>query len=218
MVPPVDVPDDAWVSALKGDATAYDAQSWPAPQPAQCADGEAAAGYLDVGYLPLRPGDPIGIETRVTTATGEMPSTLEVVPVFTSADATLPALDEVSTRSISAKTGAEKVLDSTKRRLLASWTFAVATLPDGSTATTWQPEITGCGSTGSKLADATSLSLRVGNAEGVPIGDCANGEALSSAEQHLAVPADGTRIRIYATGGTTRTLVRITEFQWRDAP
>ena len=82
--------EDAWEASLREGATGYSsAGSWPAAQVPECADGQGRT-YLEVGYHPLELGT-IHLATSLRNVI-DAPTEVELVPVYTSVDATQPSL------------------------------------------------------------------------------------------------------------------------------
>ena len=203
-------PEDAWETAFQpeGDEHAYTAATWPAAQVPECANGQGRT-YLDVGYHPLAPPGTIHLVATSPNANGTLPA-VQVVPVYTSADATQPALTTTGDIEFGPIPGPEKPRGKTAQPL-ATIDFGRATLPDGSTPTGWGYVLTGCGPVGDTPLD---LTMRVGGAPPVEIGTCSDG-GLESGAMSLPIPADGTPVSILMAGGTTKSRLRVSEFQWR---
>lgn len=203
-------PEDAWETLLRedGDERQFTFGSWPAAQVPECADDGQGRTYLEVAYRPL---GPIGLVHLVAQArTSDVPSSIAVVPVFTSADASQPAFGANGSESLGPLTGAKKARGA-KPQLLMAAPFTRVTLPDGSTPTTWGLQVTGCGPVG---GTALVLTARVGEAAPVDVGTCSEGSFMSS-RMALSLPPEGTMVTILMSGGTTKSQVRVSEFQWR---
>ena len=71
--------------------------------------------------------------------------------------------------------------------------------------------LTGCGPVGDT---PLVLTMRLGGAPPVEIGTCSDG-GLESGAMSLPIPADGTPVSILMAGGTTKSRLRVSEFQWR---
>ncbi len=203
-------PEDAWETTLRGDGGehAYTVATWPAAQVPECVNGQGRT-YLDVAYQPFTPPDTIHLVASSTNPTQTL-SAVEVVPVFTSADATQPALTTTGDIEFGPIPGPEKPRG-TKPQPLATVDFGRATLPDGSSPTGWSYVLTGCGPVGDTPLD---LTMRVGDAPPIEIGTCSEG-GLESSPMSLPIPPDGTRVAILMAGGTTKSRLRVSEFQWR---
>jgi hypothetical protein len=59
-----------------------------------------------------------------------------------------------------------------------------------------------------------TISVEIGDGAPVEVGHCSDG-SLRSDRISLPLPADGTRVVLLMAGGTTKSQVRVTEFQWR---
>ncbi|HEX2755774.1 MAG TPA: hypothetical protein VHM48_09935, partial [Candidatus Limnocylindrales bacterium] len=75
----------------------------------------------------------------------------------------------------------------------------------------WGLEVTGCGPIGGTELVVTA---RVGRAAPVEVGTCSEG-SYSSSMMALPLPPDGTTVALLTSGGTTKSQVRISGFQWR---
>ncbi len=203
-------PEDAWESELRTEGTehGYSLMSWPAAQVPECAGGQGRT-YLQIGYHPLPPLGTIHLSATVPDVP-DAPSVAEVVPVFTSADATQPAFTGAGSSSIGPIPGKEAPRSS-KAQLMAGYDFGVATLPDGSVPTHWGYLITGCGPAGVR---PMTISVKVGDSTPVEVGHCSDG-GIQSERLSLPLPANGTRIIVLMAGGTTKSQMRVSEFQWR---
>jgi hypothetical protein len=182
--------------------------SWPSAQPSGCADGQGES-YLRVAYHPLALVGPIHLVVDIGNVI-DAPTSVEVLPVFTDADATQPSLTAVGFFGLTSTSGPEKPR-SAKAKLLGAWDFGRTTLPDGSTPTQWGLRLTGCGPGGEK---PFFITAQVGDAAPVDVGTCSAG-SLSVEEVSLPLPADGTPVSVHMAGGTTKSQVRVSEFQWR---
>jgi len=202
-------PEDAWEASLRadGDRHHYALGSWPAAQVPECANGQGRT-YLEVAYHPFALGT-IHLAVSITNVT-DAPAAVDVVPVFTSADATQPWLTTIGFIALEPVSGPEKPR-SPKAQEMSTSGFARTTLPDGSTPTYWGLEVTGCGPVGSK---PIVITARVGGAAPVEVGTCSDGGYLSD-KMSLPLPADGTQVAVLMAGGTTKSQVRVSEFQWR---
>ena len=201
-------PEDAWETSLSEGATGQSsAGSWPAAQVPQCADGHGPS-YLELGYHPL------ALEIIHLTASLlkviDGPSKVELVPVYTSVDATQPSLTMASVVGLEPQPGPKKARKATPVEV-ASTTFARATLPDGSAPDRWGFRVTGCGSGGPTFIDITA---RIGSEEPVPVGQCSD-SSYSTVEMSSPLPPEGTPIAVLMAGGTTKSFVQVAEFQWR---
>jgi hypothetical protein len=201
-------PKDAWETSLdEGAAGRSSVSSWPAAQAPQCADGQGPT-YLELGYHPLT------LETIHLAATLlkviDSPSKVELVPVYTSVDATQPSLTMTATVGLEPQSGPKKPRKATPQEAFST-TFARATLPDGTEPDHWGFRVTGCGSGGPTFVDVTA---RIGSAEPVDVGQCSDG-SFSTVEMSLPLPPEGTRIALLMAGGTTKSFVQVGEFQWR---
>jgi hypothetical protein len=201
-------PEDAWETSLSEGATGQSsAGSWPAAQVPQCADGHGPT-YLELGYHPLA--------LEIIHLAGSLlkvihsPSKVELVPVFTSVDATQPSLTMTGVVGLEPQPGRTKARKTTPVEV-ASTTFARATLPDGTAPAHWGFRVTGCGSGGPSFVDITA---RIGSAEPVEVGQCSEG-TFSTVEMSLPLPPEGTPIAVLMAGGTTKSFVQVAEFQWR---
>ena len=202
-------PDDAWEVDLEdNDAAGYTMTLRPSAQIAECSGGQGRT-YLQVGYHPLTTDGVIHLVASSPAVDGG-PTEIQVVPVFTSADASQPTLAAVGSVSQGALSGPDKPRP-TKPTLLFSDTFVGTRLPDGSMPTAWAIKVTGCGGGSQEMM---VVSVQVGSDAPVEIGKCAEG-AASSGVLSWPIPADGTRIAVLIAGGSTRTLLRVTQFQWR---
>jgi len=204
-------PPDDWEATLRRDAAehTYTFGSWPGTQLPECADGHGWT-YLDVAYRPIQPTGPIHLTATVTNLI-DAPTAIEVVPVFTSADAAQPALASDGFVSLTEMAGPETPRGA-KPQHLFSTEFGRMTLPDGSTPTTWGYELTGCG--GPVDEPVVAVTAQVGDADPVEVGECSDG-SFSTSHMALPIPADGTHLDVFLAGGTTKSQVRISEFQWR---
>jgi hypothetical protein len=205
-----DAPRDNWETYLQTDGTeqGYTFMLWPAAQVPECAGGQGRT-YLQVAYHPLPALGRIHLATTVSNSS-DAAKVVEVVPVFTSADATQPSFAALTTVGFEPISGRE-VPRSAKAQLLAGYDFNLATLPDGSAPTHWGLQITGCGPMSGR---SITISVRVGDAAPVEVGQCSEG-GLQSDQISLPVPASGTRIVVLMAGGTTKSQLRVSEFQWR---
>ena len=203
-------PDDEWETQLQEDGTehGYTFGSWPAAQVPECAGGQNRS-YLQVAYHPFPTDGPIHIVASLTNTTGA-PDAVDVVPVFTSADASQPSITASGFEALGPIPGPEKPRGATAT-VLAAVDFVRTILPDGTTPTLWGYLVTGCGPVG---RTPIVLTARVGTTKPVEVGTCSDG-SFTSAEMSLPLPADGTRVALLMAGGTTKTQVRVSEFQWR---
>ena len=202
-------PADAWEADLQGNgADAYEMRMSPSAQVPECSEGHGRT-YLQVGYHPLTPFGAIHLAASVATVDGA-PTEISVVPIFTSADATQPAFTAVGSASMGPLAGPEKPRP-TKPTLMSSETFVGTPLPDGSMPTAWALKVTGCGGTS---YDLMTVSVQVGTDAAIEIGWCSEGGGGSNVLS-WPIPADGTTITVLIAGGTTKTLARVTQFQWR---
>jgi hypothetical protein len=207
----VDAPSspDAWKDSMADDH--MDIERWPEAD-ATCMDGTRTATYLDLPYRPIQDEVPIRIGARVE---GEpvKSTTLSVVPIYSSLDFERPAFTEGSRITMDKVKGAEKVR-SAKPRLLASYDFGVAVLPDGTTATDWTSTVTGCAYDGEHPDAVVHVQMQVGDGEVFDIGECRGG-GISYSDQSFELPPARPKISIFTMGGTTWSRIRVSEFQWR---
>ena len=203
-------PEDAWETSLRADFDEhhYTMGSWPGAQVPECATGHVWT-YLQVAYHPFEPLGIIHLFALITTVI-DAPAAVQVVPVFTSADATLPWLTSTASFAMEPVSGREKPRSPKAHEMFAEG-FARATLPDGTTPTQWGFELTACGPVGPKPVIVTA---RVGGGAPVDVGRCSDGSILTGA-MSLPLPADGTQVRVLMAGGTTKSQIRVSEFQWR---
>jgi len=205
-------PVDAWETDLQedGDMHRYTMMSWPAAQVPECANGQGWT-YLQVAYRPFATLGTIHLVASLTNVT-DAPAAVEVVPVFTSADASQPPLTMDGFIALRPVAGPEKPR-SAKAQPLFAGPFNKATLPDGTAPTQWGFEVTGCGPVGAK---PIVITARVGGAAPIAVGSCSEG-SFSNEMLPLPLPADGTPLSVLIAGGTTKSLLRVSEFQWRGA-
>lgn len=203
-------PADAWEADLETDGTehGYSYMSWPAAQVPECAAGEGW-GYLQIAYRPFKPIETTHLVVSITNALGA-PSAVEVIPVYTAADATQPAFTSTGFVAVEAQPGPEKARGD-KATQIATSGFNRATLPDGSAPTHWGLTVTGCEASG---PGQIVITARVGGEASIEVGRCSEG-GLTNGVTAWALPADGTPVEVLITGGTTKTQVRVSEFQWR---
>jgi len=201
-------PEDAWEASLREGAGEHSsAGAWPAAHVPECEDGQGRS-YLQVGYHPLEPGIiHLGASLRNVI---DAPTEVDVVPVYTSTDATHPSLTMSSVISLEPRSGPKKLRKATPQEVVST-TFGRATLPDGTAPDQWGFQVTGCGSGGPTWIDITA---RIGDAEPVQVGQCSDG-SFSFAEMSMPLPAEGTPIAVLMAGGTTKSYVQVAEFQWR---
>jgi hypothetical protein len=164
--------------------------------------------YLQVAYHPFAPLGIVHLSALVTNV-NDAPTAVQVVPVFTSADATMPWLTSTASFATEPVSGPEK--PRSKAQEMFAEGFARTTLPDGTTPTQWGFALTACGPVGPKPVIVTA---RVGGGAPVEVGRCSEGSILTGA-MSLPLPADGTQVRVLVAGGTTKSQVRVSEFQWR---
>ena len=201
-------PKDPWEESL---SEAFDefgtSGSWPAAERPECAEGRGRT-YLEVGYHPLAPGTiHLGVDLRNAI---DAPTEIELVPVYTSADATQPSWTMASVVALEPQPGPKKLRKATPQEVVST-TFARATLPDGTAPDQWSFRVTGCGSGGPTWIE---VSARIGDEEPVEVGQC-SGPSFSIAQSSWPVPAEGTPIAVLMAGGTTKSFVQVAEFQWR---
>ena len=203
-------PEDAWETSLRavGDSHPYEMGFWPAAQVPECANGQGRT-YLQVGYHPLVALGTIHLVASLTNVT-DAPAAVDMLPVFTSADATQPSLTMVGFIAFESVPGPEKPRSASAQEM-STYDFARTTLPDGTTPTHWGFVVTGCGPVGQ---GSIVITARVGSAAPVEVGTCSDGSLLSG-EMSLPLPVDGTQVAVLMAGGTTKTHVRVSEFQWR---
>jgi hypothetical protein len=204
--------DDPWAMSLQADSNArhYEAGSWPAAQVPECSDGHGRT-YLEVGYRPFAPLGTIHLALSSDNATNA-PTSVRVVPVFTSADATQPSLTMVGSTALEPTAGPVKPR-SPKAKAVSAVDVSRTTLPDGSAPTEWGLVVTGCGPVGDPPIVITAL---VGKAKPIAVGTCSDG-GFTSEQMSLPLSAAGTRVTVLLAGGTTKSQVRVSEFQWRGA-
>ena len=121
----------------------------------------------------------------------DAPTEIELVPVFTSADATQPSLTMPSVVGLEPQSGPKKPRKATPQEVVST-TFTRATLPDGTAPDHWGFRVTGCGSGGPSFVDVTA---RIGGAEPDRVGQCWEG-TFSTAEWSWPLPAEGTPIAV----------------------
>jgi hypothetical protein len=203
-------PDDDWETSLQGESSthAYEIQSWPGAREPTCANGQGST-YLQVAYRPLVPGGAIHL-TASSIGAGTPPTELLVLPVFTNADASQPALTMDGSVALEPVAGPAKPR-STKAQALLGTDFTAATLPDGSAPTHWDWQVTGCGQIG---RTPIVITARIGDAAPMAVGGCSEGSGTFDMST-WPLPPDGTHISLLITGGTTKSLLRVSEFQWR---
>jgi hypothetical protein len=204
------LPDDPWAMSLKadGDARHYEVGSWPAAQVPECAEGHGRT-YLEVGYRPFTPLGTIHLAVASKNAENA-PTSVQVVPVFTSGDATQPALTMVGSTALEPTSGPVKPR-SPKAKEVSAVDIARTTLPDGTAPTQWGFKVTGCGPVGEP---PIVITARVGKAKPIEVGRCSDG-GFTSDEMSLPLSAAGTQVTLLMAGGTTKSQVRVSEFQWR---
>ena len=153
-------PEDAWETSLRADFDEhhYTMGSWPGAQVPECANGHVWT-YLQVAYHPVVPLDTIHLFAQTTNVI-DAPATVQVVPVFTSADATMPWLASTASLAMEPVSGPEKPRSPKAHEMFAEG-FARATLPDGTTPTQWGFELTACGPVGPKPVIVTARSAAV---------------------------------------------------------
>ena len=208
-------PADPWVTGVRadGDAYPYTMESWPAAQIPECANGQVWT-YLEVGYRPFAPRGTIHVVASLANIK-DAPSAVEVVPVFTSAGATQPSLTASGlTIMLGPVTGGpipppDKPRGA-KAQAIFTGDFVRLPLPDGTTPTRWGFRLTGCGPVG---PNPIVITARIGSAAPVEVGQCSDGSM--SNEMFLPVPADGTHVEVLSAGGTLKSYLRLSEFQWR---
>lgn len=202
-------PDDGWETSLREDSSRhpYEFESWP--MALRCGNGQVST-YLQVAYRPFVPGGAIHMVASIKNVTDPPPTTIEVVPVFTNADASQPALTMDGSIELEPVAGPEKPRSATTQALFTG-PFVRATLPDGTAPTHWGFMVTGCGTVGPK---PIVITARVGGAAPIAVGGCSEG-FFSAEMSSLPLPADGTLLAVLIAGGTTKSLLRVSEFQWR---
>ena len=207
-VPPP--PRDDWETSLLEDSDThpYAFGSWPGAQASTCENGRAST-YLQVAYTPFVPLGAIHLIASVENV-NDPPTAVQVMPVFTSADAGQPALTMDGFVALEPVAGPEKPRSATPQELFSSQ-FATANLPDGSVPTQWRFMVTGCGPGAFK---PIVITARIGDAAPFAVGKCSNGSS-SNELPSVPLPADGTPIALLIAGGTTKSLLRVSEFQWR---
>lgn len=202
-------PQDPWQIALDEAVSEHSSfGSAPAPQFPECEEGRGPT-YLEVGYYPL----PLGTIRLAATPRNDItdvPTEVEVVPVYTSTDATQPTLTMPGVIGLEPRSGRTKPRKASPQEVVST-TFQRATLPDGSAPDQWGFRVTGCESSGPSFVDVT---VRIGSEEPVPVGQCSEG-TYSTAEFSLPLPAEGTPFAVLMAGGTTKSYVQVAEFQWR---
>ena len=157
-------PEDTWETSLREDGDTFGSMTWPAAQAPGCRDGHGPS-HLEVGYHPFTPSETIHLVATLTNVT-DATSDVELVPVYTSADATQPALTMSGTTGLDALPGARKPRSTTPVEIMST-TFDRATLPDGTAPEQWNLALTGCGGDG---PEATVVTARVGDAAPIEIG------------------------------------------------
>ena len=201
-------PEDVWAASLHDAASGQSfAGTWPAAQVPECLEGRGRT-YLEVGYHPLGPPT-IHLAAEAVNVSGA-PSGVELVPVYTSVDATQPSLTMASATSLEPRSGPEKPRKATPVEVVST-TFARATLPDGTAPDHVGFRLTGCRTDGPSFVDVT---VQIGSTEPIPVGQCADG-TFSIVERSLPLPAEGTPVAVLMAGGTTKSFVQVAEFQWR---
>ena len=202
------LPEDPWEASLDISASEHGSMSsWPAQQVPDCGEGQGRT-YLEVGYHPLAL-ETIHLAAALRSVT-DAPTEVDVVPVYTSADASQPSLTMTSVVGLEPQAGPEKPRKATPQEVVST-TFARALLPDGSAPDHWAFRVTGCDSGGPTFVDIT---VRIGSAEPVAVGQCSDG-SYSIVQASLPLPPEGTPIAVLMAGGTTKSYVQVAEFQWR---
>ncbi len=207
-----DVPEDPWETTLREDGTTrgYTFGSWPAAQVPECADGQGRT-YLDVGYHPLAPTGIVHLTAAIRNFP-DAPTAIEVIPVYTSADATQPSLTSDGSAAMGPVSGKEKARPAKPQPFFAT-DFAQLSLPDGSVPTSWNYRLTACGGSG-PTTNPVVVTLKVGDAAPVEVGQCSEGSIVNDVIS-LPIPADGTHVAVLTSGGTTKSELRLSQFQWR---
>ena len=199
-------PKDAWEVSL-GESEYSSMSVWPSAQLPECADGQGRT-YLELGYHPLSLATIHLVASRRNVV--DAPAEVELVPVYTSADASQPSLTMSGVVGLEPRSGPKKPRKATAQEVVST-TFARATLPDGTAPDHWGFRVTGCAFGGPTWIDITA---RIGSAEPVAVGQCSEG-SFSTGEWSWPLPADGTPIAVLMAGGTTKSFVQVAEFQWR---
>ena len=202
-------PEDAWETSLSEGATGQSsAGSWPAAQVPQCADGHGPT-YLELGYHPLAL-EIIHLAASLQKVI-DAPSKVELVPVYTSVDATQPSLTMASVVGLEPQSGPKKARKATPVEV-ASTTFARATLAGRN----------GAGPLGFprdrlrlRRSLHSSTSPRGSAARSRSQSASARTVSYSTVEMSLPVPPEGTPVAVLMAGGTTKSFVQVAEFQWR---
>lgn len=203
-------PEDAWEANLREDGAKshFELMFWPSAQQPQCANGQGPS-YLQVAYRSIAPPGIIHLVISIANV-DNAPSSVDVVPVFTSADATQPSFTGVGSVASVPVAGPEKPR-SAKAEMMSIVRFAMTTLPDGTTPTHWGLKVTGCGPVGGK---PIVITVKIGGAAPVVVGKCSDG-SLEPGQMAMPLPAEGTKVTVLRAGGTTKSRVRVSEFQWR---
>ena len=203
-------PEDSWETSLLEDSSKhpYEFEAWPGAQTPSCVNGQVST-YLQVAYRPFVPLGAIHLVGSITNV-DDPPTAVEVVPVFTNADASQPSLTTDGFIALEPVAGPVKPRSATTQQLFAT-DFTRATLPDGTAPTDWGFMVTGCGTVGPK---PIVITAQVGGAAPVAVGRCSEG-SFSNEMSSLPLPADGTHVAVLIAGGTTKSLLRVSEFQWR---
>ena len=123
--------------------------------------------YLQLGYHPLDVPTLHLVVANLRNVT-DAPTEIELVPVYTSADASQPSLTMPSVISLEPRSGPKKPRKATPEEVVST-TFTRATLPDGTAPDHWGFRVTGCGSGGPTWIDVTA---RIGSEEPVELGQC----------------------------------------------
>jgi hypothetical protein len=203
-------PADDWETGLQAERSQdpYEIQSFPEAVEPTCANGHTSS-YLRVAYRPLVSGGAIHLVATDDNVTDPAVELL-VLPVFTSADASQPAIAINGSISLEPLAGPAKPRGAKPQKLFGT-EFTAATLPDGTEPTHWGYMVTGCGRAGPTPIVVTA---RIGAAAPIAVGGCSEGSGTFEMSQ-LPLPAARTPVALFVTGGTTRSLLRVSEFQWR---
>lgn len=170
--------------------------------------------HLDLAYFPLA-GAPEVVPVRASptgTVVDGMGTSVTVIPVYTDVDGRQPAFAMPLNVVNDAQRGPE-TSRGTEPWLVSRFAFAATTLPDGTAPNRFEVALTGCES-----KNFVSVSIQVGDGTPVDIGSCPGGGGVSASPREMPVPIDGTPISIRAVGGSSKTVLRVSEFQRRRLP
>lgn len=205
---------DAWEVAFAQDKTITSGFA-PTPTDATCWNGGLLGSYLDLGYYPL------GTTITLAAQSGQTPPAVDdsvaVVAIYTSVDTEHPAFVQTHKVVVLPQPGAAHLLSDVTPRLVGTYNFSLATVPDGTKPNQAYWYLTGCG-TASNVIDAPPIHvlIAIGNGPITDFGNCSpDGSASTGGWGGPPLPADGTQVRLYTLGGSSKTSVRISEFQSR---